>query len=356
MTLTGKDVRLGGTLTGATSITTTAANTLALSGLQSGVASDSVLVANPTSGVIARRSTASILSGATTNTLSAASNAITNTTNGVAATLTPVAGTLATKFLGFDASGNLVTDTAITVIPATTVSNTSAGNNLSTTVDGVTGSPVQIVNSVSNTFVASTRSLTTTVNGVTSATVTLTNEDSTTASNGLTLTGKDVRLGGVLTAATTITATAVNTLALAGLQSGATTDSILVVNPTTNVVRRISSGRFKNGNLLVTTAPSLTVADSIDVVIFRGTAASAITLPSASANIGKVVRILNYAASATNINITLSPAPVIQGGATDFTNAVVSSQLTLYGANAASSLGNTIELVSDGTNWYKLGN
>ena len=172
----------------------------------------------------------------------------------------------------------------------------------------------------------------------------------------MTLTGKDVRLGGTLTAPTTITATAVNTLALAGLQSGATTDSILVVNPTTNVVRRISSGRFKNGNLLVTTAPSLTVADSIDVVIFRGTAASAITLPSASANIGKVVRILNYAASATNIDITLSPAPVIQGGATNFTSATVSSQLTLYGTNAASSLGNTIELVSDGTNWYKLGN
>ena len=180
--------------------------------------------------------------------------------------------------------------------------------------------------------------------------------DSTTASNGLTMTGKDVRLGGALTAATTITTTGANTLALAGLQSGATTDSILVVNPTTNVVSRISAGRFKNGNLVVTTAASLTVADTVDVVIFRGTAASTITLPAAASNIGKVVRILNYAASATNVDITLSPAPVIQGGTTNFTNPTVSSQLTSYGSNAASALGNSIEVVSDGTNWYKLGN
>ena len=180
--------------------------------------------------------------------------------------------------------------------------------------------------------------------------------DSTTASNGLTMTGKDVRFGGALTAATTITTTGANTLALAGLQSGATTDSILVVNPTTNVVSRISAGRFKNGNLVVTTAASLTVADTVDVVIFRGTAASTITLPAAASNIGKVVRILNYAASATNVDITLSPAPVIQGGTTNFTNPTVSSQLTSYGSNAASALGNSIEVVSDGTNWYKLGN
>jgi hypothetical protein len=180
--------------------------------------------------------------------------------------------------------------------------------------------------------------------------------DSTTASNGLTMTGKDVRLGGALTAATTITTTSTNTLALAGLQSGATTDSILVVNPTTNVVSRISAGKFKNGNLIVTTAASLTVADTVDVVIFRGTAAATITLPAAASNVGKVIRILNYAASATNIDITLSPEPVIQGGTTNITNPTVSSHLTSYGSNAASAIGNTIEVVSDGTNWYKLGN
>jgi hypothetical protein len=180
--------------------------------------------------------------------------------------------------------------------------------------------------------------------------------DSTTASNGLTLTGKDARLGGPLTAATTITTSVTNTLALAGIQSGTTTDSILVVNPTTNVVRRISAGRFKNGNLIVTTALSLILADTVDVVIFRGASAATITLPSAASNVGKVIRILNYAVSNTNVDITLSPAPVIQGGLTDITNPTVSNRITTYGSDAASAIGNSIEVVSDGTNWYKLGN
>ncbi len=56
----------------------------------------------------------SFINARTTNTLTASSNAITNSTNGIVATLTPSAGTLTTKFLGFDASGNLVTDSAVT--------------------------------------------------------------------------------------------------------------------------------------------------------------------------------------------------------------------------------------------------
>jgi hypothetical protein len=64
--------------------------------------------------------------------------------------------------------------------------------------------------------------------------------DSTSVSNGLTLSGKDVQLGGTLTKATTITTSASNTIALAGLQSGATSDSILVVNPSSGVIRRLS--------------------------------------------------------------------------------------------------------------------
>jgi hypothetical protein len=59
---------------------------------------------------------------------------------------------------------------------------------------------------VSNAFNTSTRALSTTVNGITGSSVTIpTTIDSTTASNGLTLNGKDVRLGGALTMPTTIT-------------------------------------------------------------------------------------------------------------------------------------------------------
>lgn len=55
--------------------------------------------------------------------------------------------------------------------------------------------------------------------------------DSTTSNNGLTLSGKNVQLGGNLTQATTITTSATNTLALTGLQTGSSTDSILVTSP-----------------------------------------------------------------------------------------------------------------------------
>ncbi|RYE09395.1 MAG: hypothetical protein EOP51_33330, partial [Sphingobacteriales bacterium] len=72
--------------------------------------------------------------------------------------------------------------------------------------------------------------------------------DSTTASNGLGLTGKDVRLGGNLTQATTITnnsnpltiATGGTALNITGLTSGALTDSLVTVNPSTGKLNRLA--------------------------------------------------------------------------------------------------------------------
>ncbi len=62
--------------------------------------------------------------------------------------------------------------------------------------------------------------------------------DSTTASNGLNLVGKDVRLGGNLTQATTI-ATGGNALNVTGLPGGAATDSIVTINNATGQLRKI---------------------------------------------------------------------------------------------------------------------
>ncbi|MBK7956804.1 MAG: hypothetical protein IPK03_00990 [Bacteroidetes bacterium] len=161
LNLVGKDVRMGGALTGATTITTTGVSTLAVSGLQSGTVADSILVADATTGVMRRRSPATILSSSITNSANSAGNIHTSNVNGVI-------------------------DTA------------------------------KIINSNSLTIVGNT--ITSNVNGVSSSS-TLSNADSTTASNGLNLVGKDVRMGGALTGATTITTSAVH-LALAGLQSG----------------------------------------------------------------------------------------------------------------------------------------
>lgn len=67
------------------------------------------------------------------------------------------------------------------------------------------------------------------------------------ASNGLTKTGQNVALGGSLTGATTITTTGSNTLAIGGLQSGTTNDSLVVADPTSGVLKRISSARISGG-------------------------------------------------------------------------------------------------------------
>ncbi|MBF4465216.1 beta strand repeat-containing protein, partial [Flavobacterium sp. LC2016-12] len=71
-----------------------------------------------------------------------------------------------------DATGVFKTVTASSLIPATTVSNTSAGNNLSTTVNGVPGTAVTIINS--NLTSLTGASLVTTVNGVPSTALNLT--------------------------------------------------------------------------------------------------------------------------------------------------------------------------------------
>ena len=83
----------------------------------------------------------------TTNTLSLSTNTLTSTVNGTVATSNAVSG----------------------------VSNTSSVNNLSTTVNGVTGSNVNIINSVSNS--SSTNTLTTTINGVAGTGVNLVNSN-----------------------------------------------------------------------------------------------------------------------------------------------------------------------------------
>lgn len=66
--------------------------------------------------------------------------------------------------------------------------------------------------------------------------------------NGLTKSGKNLTLGGSLTGATTITTTGSNTLAIAGLSSGTTNDSIVVADPSTGALKRISSSRIVGGS------------------------------------------------------------------------------------------------------------
>jgi hypothetical protein len=92
-------------------------------------------------------------------------------------------------------------------------------------------------------------------------------KDSTSASNGLTLSGKEIELGGTLNKATTITTSASNTLSLGGLQSGNVSDSILVVSPSNGVLRRVSpsvlSSATEPWNSTSTNVGAISNADNI---------------------------------------------------------------------------------------------
>ena len=129
---------------------------------------------------------------------------------------------------------------------STTVSNVTANNILSTTVNGVTGLGVDIIRN--NSLSIDNGMLTSTVNGVTSSSgVNVLSS----ANSGLSSTNGNVQLGGALTSPATIAASATNTLALTGLQEGNLgTDSLLAVAPNTGIVRKISSSVFSGVNVL----------------------------------------------------------------------------------------------------------
>ena len=311
-------VALGGALTTSTVINTSATNTLAIAGLQSGTPSDDIVVVNssgilrtisPTSIGVTSVSNNSIANSLTTtvngingtavtiinsNTASLSGANLTTTVNGVDSNvldLTPAiaAGQITTN-LGQDAGTGIITYTneegtaqtallrsanpgniiaigsdggtlltAAEIAGATSVSNASAGNTATVTVNGVTSLGAPIVNSNATSLTGS--SLTTTVNGVASTALNLTpaiaaattntltatngNLISTvngvattpavpvllTANNGLNTANGNVQLGGPLLNRTVITTDPSNTLVIDGLQPGFGFEDVVVVDP-----------------------------------------------------------------------------------------------------------------------------
>jgi hypothetical protein len=95
-----------------------------------------------------------------------------------------------------------------------------------------------------------------------------------TANNGLTLSNGNLQLGGTLIKPTTITTSSINNLSIKGLQSGDSSDSIVVINPTTGVLRMISSTSTlrkvqvyiaTSGQTTFTTPYSITSTDKLQV-------------------------------------------------------------------------------------------
>ena len=171
----------------------------------------------------------SVIAAGTTNALSLAGNTLTSNVNGVSSTSNAVSGvsnTLVGKDLSTTVNG--VTGATVDLTPAlaaaTTHTLSSAVNTITSVVNGVSVT-APAVNT--NTLAATNGNLISTVNGVatTPAVPVLIS-----ASNGLTATNGDVKLGGTLTAPTIIATTAANTLTLSGLQSGTSTNLLLSVD------------------------------------------------------------------------------------------------------------------------------
>ncbi|UPZ17914.1 hypothetical protein [Flavobacterium humidisoli] len=83
------------------------------------------------------------------------------------------------------------------------------------------------------------------------------NRLTTSSNNGLITTNGVVELGGTLTKPTVITASASNTLAVAGLSTGSSSDQVLVSDATTGVVKKIASA-------------SLIPATTVDATVLNG--------------------------------------------------------------------------------------
>ncbi len=413
LNMVGKDVRMGGALTGATTITTTGANTLAISGLQSGTVADSILVADATTGVMRRRSPAALLNATTTNIASSNGNIHTSTVNGITDTTTIInnntvtisGNTITTNVNGVSSSATLSNDDSTTasnglnivgkdvrmggaLTGATTITTTGA-NTLAVSglqsgtvadsilvADATTGvlkrrAPASLLtNSTTNNLTIVGNTITSNVNGVSSS-ATLSNDDSTTASNGLNIVGKDVRMGGALTAATTITTTGANTLAVSGLQSGTAADSILVADATSGVMRRRSpSTILASATTNTLTSSANTMTSTVNGIVANAptinTNVIVVTAPDTFQNVinGVASNKVSLAAAvrepwfdqATGAGATLNTQNIYQMGNVGIGNTAPNSKLQVSGSIALPYRKVVTNVIVDATDYTVLAN
>jgi hypothetical protein len=156
------------------------------------------------------------------------------------------------------------------------------------------------------------------------------------ATNGVNIdaTTKDIKLGGALTdvgtattAGTTITtdAAAFKTLAIAGLAASTTptTDKIVVVDATTNIVKTTTLAQMAGD--IWPTSVDYTVLDNIQTVLVTATADRIITLPAADAtNKGRIIRVKKVA-GAEDFYVTVKSSSTVDNiaGATGIYGALI---------------------------------
>ncbi len=309
LTKSGSVISLGGALTGATTITATNTNTLAISGLQGGAATDSIMTLDGATGVLRRRTVTDVLENSGNvwlvggNTLTGTGTVGSNSnhdfgieTNGTTRLTFTSAGAITQTGTGqvtltgnVDATNGLdVTNAQLTAnagstltgttnINATGAGATNIGNASSTTtVVGPTNvnttgtSATTIGNASSIVTVAGTTSVTgaTTINTTGSNNTTIGNASSTTAVTGATninTTGSAATVIGNASSTTTITGPSVN---VTGLNGGASTDSIMTVTAAGAVRRRtvddvVGNSLTANNGLTKSTATNVQLGGTL---------------------------------------------------------------------------------------------
>ncbi|OAZ04510.1 hypothetical protein [Flavobacterium succinicans] len=212
----------------------------------------------------------------------------------------------------------------------TVVSNASLVNTATVTVNGKTSAGAPIINT--NDLTVTTGKLKSTVNGISSLEVDVLGN----AINGLTRLSGDVKLGGTLSEATTITTDATNTLALSGLAASttATDDQIVVTSGAGNVLKTIPYASVQGAISTKTASYTLLLKDE-SILVDTAAGDVTITLPAATGNAGKKYSVKKTSSDDNGVIVASA------GGTID-------SVASIYGSVWLQGW----VFQSDGTNWY----
>jgi hypothetical protein len=161
------------------------------------------------------------------------------------------------------------------------------------------------------------------------------------ANNGLTKNGQTVQLGGALIQPTTITTTAANFLAITGLQPGSnTTDSVMVIDPTSGQVKFISASSLFNAltfsNGLTKTGNQVELGGNLTKSTTIGTDASN-TLKIAGLQVGDLATDKLVVAGADGTLKSVTAESLLQSGDENFTATTGQSTFTVANMPATAS-------------------
>jgi hypothetical protein len=223
--------------------------------------------------------------------------------------------------------GNLTVPTGLKIILADAPTGDTEAANKKYVDDKVAAG----ITNTTNTLTLTNGQLVSTVNGVATPAVNVLDG----AASGLNAANGNVQLGGSLTAATTITTDATNTLAIAGLQNGVAADKMVVVDG--NGVLKSVTATTRNINAIVRVTAAHTVADADYTILADATSnAFTLTLPDATTNTGRVLIVRKIDETANVLT---------------FSSAIKISETTTF---TTLNLNTTIRIQSDGTAWYKI--